>query len=265
LSSNISIIRKNSLLGLIGSGLFLFVGLSFVNLLLTGFLLQLVKLVSGFELSWGITYLVLLGIILAWYLIRSIRGGIIQELKVEENTLSVKKLTGQTMVLHKNEIRKVDWKKNKFVFHRMGSPFVFTTPNWAVTNILFYWMPENLLPLEVRHSIREAKGLAEKPAPTFEKSLQVGSKGNIISGLIELNNEGIEHKTLLGRKFFRWGEIEVVEVKSKGRELKIWVNGRYTRINLNGLAPKEQELLRESFLTQIYTRGIPVCYSETRF
>jgi hypothetical protein len=260
LSSNISIIRKKSLLVIVGFGLFLVAGLSFVNIYLTGFLLQLVKLVSGIELNGGRTYLILLVIILAWYLITAIRGGILREFRVEENTLSVKKLTGPTEILHKNEIQRVEWKKNRFVFHRIGPPFSVTTPDWAMANVLFYWMPENLLPLEVRHFIKEAKDLAEKPTPVFEESLRVGTK----SGSVELNNEGIEYKTLLGQKFFRWSEIEIVEIRSKGTELKIWVKGRYTRVKLPS-SPDKQGLLRESFLAQVYTRGIPVCYSETRF
>lgn len=265
MSPNISIIRKNSLLSIVSSGLFLLVGIAFVNIFLTGFLLQLIKLVSGFELSGGITYLALLGIIVTWYLAASVtKGGIIHEFRLDESTLAVKKLTGQTEILHKDDIRKVDWKKNTFVFHRMGSLFVFTAPNWAMTNVLFYWMPENLLPLEVRHSIREAKNLAEKPTPVFEEPVRFETRGNIFLKLIELNNEGFQYKTLLGQKFLYWRAIEVVEVRSKGKELKIWTNGRYTRVNLTGFASKEQDL-REKFFTQIYTRGIPVCYSEARF
>jgi hypothetical protein len=280
----------------------------------TGLFLSLVEFISGFKLNEGIAYLVIASSILAWYFIILVRRGIIQEFKLEENKLSIKKLTGQILTLHKDEIQRVEWKKNTFIFHRVGQPFIVNSLNWAMTTVLFYWIPEKLLPSEVQGFIKEAKDLAKNPSPVLEEPLQVYAKlrcliiepellftfifflgfivllvlivsfntvglliillailccglfvWSILSRSFELNNEGIGYKTLSGARAFHWNEIEVVEVKTRGKELKIWVRGRFTRVKLTTLALEDQTLLRESFLTQIYTRGIPVCYSETRF
>ncbi|MCP4371312.1 MAG: hypothetical protein GY797_24825 [Deltaproteobacteria bacterium] len=232
-------------------------GFILVSALLTGLILKLVEIVTGLELDGTILYFIILIGVPSWIVIQSIKGGM--EFKLEDNTLTIKKITGQVLTLRKDEIQKVEWSKNKFVFHRIGQPLVAFASDWAMTNILFYWIPEDLLPLEIRHFIKEAKDLAKKPTPTFEEPLGVSTR----FGSVKLDNNGIESKTLFAKKLLPWNDIEVVEIKSKGHELKIWVNGRYTRVKLPSSLNK-QELLRESFLTQVYTRGIPVCYSETK-
>lgn len=232
-----------------------------VSAVLTGLLLGLVAFTTGFVLDETVTYFVILVGLCSWFIVQSINGGIVREFKLDNDRLEIKKLIGQSLILHKNEIQKVEWKNNKFVFHKIDQPFPITTSDWAMTNLLFYWIPENLLPIDVQYSIKEAKSIAQKPTPTFEEPLQVRTRFSSV----ELSNEGFESKTLFGERFFRWSEMEIVEIRSKGKELKIWVKGRYTRIRLPFLSPEQKGLLQDSFLTQLYTRGIPVCYSETRF
>lgn len=256
----VSAVRRKTWLDIFLAGFLFALCLCFVPVLIAGALVEWGKSAFGVALPVMPMCWSLFGIVLAGYPLVSIRNGaLIREIRVEANTITLVKFMGQPEILHKPEIRNVRWVKDKLVFERDGNPFSIRVQDRAMTSVLYFWMPEHVLPSGIQPFVIEAKAQAKHPSPIFETPLRPDVKPVMFSGVVELSNQGLIYTTLLGEQFIAWNDIEAAEMKPNGKSVKVWVNGRYRRIKLN----KKQAILSESFVIQLQTRGIPVSYAIT--